>query len=152
MKHRRKKLWRVWLSNRRPCPIIVVGSGYAGFAALGEVILVSMEVFAGRSCIGRSDPMLAQFASEEGGVQAEGHSMYSVCSVSWYLCSRRLTLTLDPLLFSCYGEGPEPSSDSAKRWYNHVKRLRTQTQQKSKIHIMHMGHCLRVWPSPNSRN
>jgi len=46
----------------------------------------------------------------------------------------------------CYGEGPEPSNESAKRWYNHVNRLRTETQQKSKIHIMHMGHCLRNEP------
>jgi len=43
----------------------------------------------------------------------------------------------------CYGEGAEPSGESAKRWYNHVKTLRTQTKNKSKTHIMHMGHCLR---------
>jgi len=46
----------------------------------------------------------------------------------------------------CYGEGPEPSGESAKRWYNHVKRLRNETKDKSKIHIMHMGHCLRNEP------
>jgi hypothetical protein len=46
----------------------------------------------------------------------------------------------------CYGEGPEPTSASAKRWYNLVKRLRDETKQKSKIHIMHMGHCLRNEP------
>jgi len=46
----------------------------------------------------------------------------------------------------CYGEGPEPSSASAKRWYDLVKRLRDETKQKSKVHIMHMGHCLRNEP------
>jgi len=46
----------------------------------------------------------------------------------------------------CYGEGPEPSNESAKRWYHYVKRLRTETKNKSKIHIMHMGHCLRNEP------
>jgi len=46
----------------------------------------------------------------------------------------------------CYGEGAEPTNESAKRWFNHVKRLRAETQQKSKIYIMHMGHCLRNEP------
>jgi len=46
----------------------------------------------------------------------------------------------------CYGEGPEPSSESAKRWYNHVKHCRDETKRTSKTHIMHMGHCLRNEP------
>jgi len=46
----------------------------------------------------------------------------------------------------CYGEGAEPSNESAKRWFDHIKRLRTETKNKSKIHIMHMGHCLRNEP------
>jgi len=49
----------------------------------------------------------------------------------------------------CYGEGAEPSNESAKRWYQHVKRLRTETKNKSKIHVMHMGHCLRNEPHTN---
>jgi len=46
----------------------------------------------------------------------------------------------------CYGEGAEPSNESAKRWFDHIKRLRTETKNKSKIHVMHMGHCLRNEP------
>jgi len=46
----------------------------------------------------------------------------------------------------CYGEGAEPSDASAKRWFDYVKRLRTETKNKSKIHVMHMGHCLRNEP------
>jgi len=46
----------------------------------------------------------------------------------------------------CYGEGAEPSAESAKRWYDYVKRLRAETKKKSKTHIMHMGHCLRNEP------
>jgi len=46
----------------------------------------------------------------------------------------------------CYGEGAEPSNESAKRWFNHIKTLRTETKNKSKIHVMHMGHCLRNEP------
>jgi len=46
----------------------------------------------------------------------------------------------------CYGEGSAPSDESTKRWFEHVKQLRADTQKKSKIHIMHMGHCLRNEP------
>jgi len=49
----------------------------------------------------------------------------------------------------CYGEGPEPSNDAAKRWFKYVKRYRTETKNKSKIYIMHMGHCLRNEPHTN---
>jgi len=46
----------------------------------------------------------------------------------------------------CYGEGPEPSDENAKRWYNYVKKIREETKAKARNFTMHMGHCLRNEP------